>query len=212
MAANLAAALQLLLVTDDLLLGRRDPVAVCLAAVAGGVTSVQLRLKQASDAEVLRMARLLVEALPVPLFVNDRFDLALTAGARGVHLGIDDLAPAEAVRRAPAGFWVGASVGDDQEAARAVPAHYWGIGPLHATATKPDAGAALGLGGAVRLLHLAGGRPCVVIGGVRPDDVGAVSDAGFAGVAVSGGILGGEDVAERATSYASKRRDARGET
>lgn len=204
MAANLAAALQLLLVTDDLLLGRRDPVAVCRAAVAGGVTAVQLRLKDASDAEMLRVARLLVRALPVPLFVNDRFEVALSAGAHGVHLGPDDLSPDEAAARAPAGFWVGASVGSAEEALRAGPAAYWGIGPLHSTATKGDAGPALGLAGASALLGLAGAHPCVVIGGVRPEDVQPARAAGFAGVAVSGGILQSTDAEAAARLYAGK--------
>ena len=201
MTANLAAALQLLLVTDDTLLGERDPVQVCRAAARGGVTAVQLRLKQASDAELLRLARALIAALPVPLFVNDRLEVALAAGAHGLHLGVDDLSPDEAVARAPAGFWVGASVGSVDEALRAGPAAYWGIGPLHATDTKADAGAALDFAGANALLRLAGDRPCVVIGGVRPGDVGPARVAGFVGVAVSGGILRSVDVEGAARQY-----------
>jgi thiamine-phosphate pyrophosphorylase len=207
MAANLAAALQLLLVTDDRLLAGRDPVATCLAAVAGGATAVQIRLKEASDAEVRHLARSLIRALSVPLFVNDRLDVALAVGAQGVHLGIDDTSPEDAVRRAPAGFWVGASVGSVEEARRAGPATYWGIGPLHATSTKADAGAALGFKGAGELLHLAGHRPCVVIGGVRPEDVAPARAAGFAGVAVTGGILRRGDVVEAAREYASGLKD-----
>jgi thiamine-phosphate pyrophosphorylase len=202
MAANLAAALRLLLVTDDRLLGARDPLAVCRSAVAGGATAVQLRLKQASDAEVTGLARRLIAAVPVPVFVNDRFEVALAAGAHGVHLGPDDLAPELALQRAPSGFWVGASVGSASEAQRAMRAAYWGIGPLHQTSTKLDAGPALGLGGALTLLELAGARPCVVIGGVLPGDVAAVREAGFAGVAVSGGILGAPDVRVAAETYA----------
>jgi thiamine-phosphate pyrophosphorylase len=110
MATNLADALRLLLVTDDRLLAGRDLVATCLDAVAGGVTAVQLRLKHVPDRELLARAEALVRALPVPVFVNDRLDLALAAGAAGVHLGPDDLAPALARRIAPAGFWIGASV------------------------------------------------------------------------------------------------------
>ena len=204
MAANLASALQLLLVTDDLLLDSRDPVRVCADAVRGGVTAVQLRLKTASDGELLHLATALVAALPVPVFVNDRFEVALAAGAHGVHLGVDDLAPQEAVQRAPKGFWVGASVGSAEEAQRAAGAHYWGIGPLHATGTKHDAGPALGMSGAKALRQLAGDRPCVVIGGVRPDDVIVAREAGFNGVAVSGGILRGEDVKGAARGYAEK--------
>lgn len=201
MRENLAATLRLLLVTDDALLGARDPIVVARAAVAGGVTAIQLRLKSASDRELLALARHLVARLPVPVFVNDRLDIALAAGAAGAHLGADDLPPVRARRIVPAGFLLGASVGRDAEVERGLAADYWGIGPLHATRTKGDAGAALGLDGASALLAQAGGRPCVLIGGVRPDDVAPALAAGFAGVAVVSGILGGEDVEERAKRY-----------
>jgi thiamine-phosphate pyrophosphorylase len=201
MRENLAATLRLLLVTDDALLGARDPIAVARAAVAGGVTAIQLRLKHASDRELLALASHLVALLPVPIFVNDRLDIALAAGAAGVHLGADDLPPWRARRIAPAGFLLGASVGSPEEIERGLAADYWGIGPLHGTTTKGDAGAALGLAGAAALLAQAGQRPCVVIGGVQPADVGPAMAAGFAGVAVVSGILGGEDVEGAARRY-----------
>lgn len=201
MTENLAAALRLLLVTDDALLVGPDPLAVCLEAVQGGVTAVQLRLKQAGDRELLTLARQLVAALPVPVFVNDRLDIALAAGAAGVHLGPDDLPPERARRVAPRDFWIGASVGSEAEVSRALTADYWGIGPLHATATKLDAGVALGFETASQLLQRAAGKPCVVIGGVVPEDVAAARAAGFAGVAVSSGILAHEDVRGAARRY-----------
>lgn len=201
MRENLADTLRLLLVTDDALLAQRDPVAVCGDAVRGGVTAVQLRLKHASDRELLGLARRLVTALPVPLFVNDRLDVAMAAGAAGVHLGADDLAPALARRIVPAGMLVGASVGSPAEVVRGAPADYWGIGPLRATLTKDDAGPALGLAGARALLALAGARPCVLIGGVTPDDVAPARDAGFAGVAVVRAILAAANVTDAARSF-----------
>jgi thiamine-phosphate pyrophosphorylase len=162
---------------------------------------VQLRLKRASDRELLVLARRLVGALTVPLFVNDRLDVAIAAGAAGVHLGADDLAPALARRIVPVGMLVGASVGSAAEAVRGGPADYWGIGPLRATLTKDDAGPALGLDGARSLLAQAGGRPCVLIGGVTPDDVRPARDAGFAGVAVVRGILAAANAAEAARRF-----------
>jgi thiamine-phosphate pyrophosphorylase len=206
---NLAAILRLLLVTDDALLGRSDPVATCRAAVAGGVTAVQLRLKHARDAQFLALARLLVAELPVPVFVNDRLDIALAAGARGVHLGADDLAPALARRMVPPGFIIGASVGTEGEIARGAAADYWGIGPFRATSTKPDAGAVLGVAGVMRLLSAAGGRPCVAIGGIMPADVALLRAEGFAGVAVVSGILGSADVESAASAYRSTMIDDR---
>ena len=198
---NLAAILRLLLVTDDTLLGRGDPLATCRAAVAGGVTAVQLRLKHSRDAQFLALARLLVAELPVPVFINDRLDIALAVGAHGVHLGADDLAPALARRVVPPGFVIGASVGSEGEIARGAVADYWGIGPFRATATKADAGSALGVAGVVRLRSAASGRPCVAIGGILPPDVALLRAEGFAGVAVVSGILGNADIQGAASTY-----------
>ena len=192
-----------MLVTEDRLLEARDPVAVALAAERGGVTAVQLRLKQASARELAGIARALVAALRIPVLVNDRPDVAIAAGAAGVHLGVEDL-PVELARRiAPAGFLIGASVGSESEAASAGSADYWGIGPWRSTATKADAGEALGAGGFGRLVRLAGERPCLAIGGVRPEDVRGVSAAGGSGIAVAGGILSEADVEAAARRYAS---------
>jgi len=178
MATNLADALRLVLVTDDTLLGGRDPVATCAAGVRGGVTSVQLRLKRVPPRELVALARALVASLPVPVLVNDRPDVALAAGAAGVHLGPDDLAPALARRVLGPAAIIGASVGLSAEADRARDADYWGVGPWRATGTKEDAGAALGEAGIRRVLGLAGGRPCIPTGGVRPEDVGVLRGLG----------------------------------
>lgn len=204
MRENLAATLRLLLVTDDAVLGRRDVLTICEAAVRGGVTAVQLRLKHAADAVLLDRARRLVAELAVPVFVNDRVDVALASGAAGAHLGPDDLSPMLARTLVPAGFVIGASVGSPAEIERGLVADYWGIGPLRATATKPDAGTALGIAGAQRLLACAGGRPCVLIGGVLPEDVPLARIAGFAGVAVSSGILASPDVEAAARRYSQR--------
>jgi thiamine-phosphate diphosphorylase len=192
MASNLADALRLMLVTDDTLLGGRDPVAVCAAAVRGGVTAVQLRLKRMPPRDLVGVARALVLALPVPVLVNDRPDVALAAGAAGVHLGPDDLPPALARRVLGPAAIIGASVGLEAEADRARDADYWGVGPWRATGTKGDAGEALGEAGIRRILGLAGARPCIAIGGVRPGDVGVLRGLGCAGVAVASGLLVGD--------------------
>lgn len=190
-----------MLVTDDGLLEGRDVIAVARAAERGGVTSVQLRLKRVSALEQVELARALVSALRIPVLVNDRPDVALAAGAAGVHLGPDDL-PVTLVRRiVPPGFVIGASVGSETEAAGAEGADYWGIGPWRVTATKQDAGKALGPNGFGSLVRLAHGRPCLAIGAVRPEDVGAVRAAGGSGVAVVSGILGQQDIEAAARRY-----------
>lgn len=202
MAPNLASLLTLMLVTDDALVAGRDLPGLARAAERGGATAVQLRLKRASARELSAAARVLRDAVRVPVLVNDRLDVALAAGAAGVHLGPDDL-PVELARRvAPPGFIIGASVGSPGEAAAAHGADYWGVGPWRATGTKADAGEALGTEGFRRIAALAGDIPCVAIGSVRPEDVAAVRAAGGAGVAIVSGLLGAGDVEAAARRYA----------
>jgi thiamine-phosphate pyrophosphorylase len=201
MADNVAALVRLMLVTDDRLVEGRDLVALALAAERGGASAVQLRLKQASARELAQGARALVAALRIPVLVNDRPDVALAAGAAGVHLGPDDLPVSLARRIAPPGFIIGASVGSADEAAASADADYWGIGPYRTTGTKSDAGEALGVAGFRRLARLGGGKPCIAIGAVRPEDVAPVRSAGGAGVAVVSGILGESDVEGAARRY-----------
>ena len=191
-----------MLVTDDLLVEGRDLVELSLSAQRAGVTSLQLRLKRASARELAHAARALVQALHIPVLVNDRPDVALAAGAAGVHLGPDDLPVALARRLAPAGFIIGASVGSESEARSAVEADYWGIGPWRSTSTKDDAGAALEVEGFRSLRRLAGATPVLAIGGVLPEDVPIVLGEGGKGVAVASGILGSEDVENAARRYA----------
>jgi thiamine-phosphate pyrophosphorylase len=189
-----------MLVTDDRLVEGRDLLALALAAERGGVTSVQVRLKRATARELAQTVRALVAALHVPVIVNDRPDVALAAGAAGVHLGPHDLSPGLVRRIAPPGFLIGASVGSEAEATAAGPADYWGIGPWRATATK-EAGGALGLEGFTRLIRQAGTIPGIAIGGVTPDDVPIVLRNGGKGVAVVSGILATADVEAAARRY-----------
>ena len=192
-----------MLVTDDRLVAGRDLIAVARAAEAGGVTSVQLRLKHATAREQVTLARALVATLRIPVLVNDRPDVALAAGAAGVHLGADDLPVSLARAVVPPGFVIGASVGSPEEAAAARTADYWGIGPWRVTPTKSDAGEGLGPDGFAHLLDLADGRPCLAIGAVRPEDARLVGAAGGWGVAVASGMLAAADVRLAAAAYAA---------
>lgn len=190
-----------MLVTDDRLVRGRDLLELALSAQRGGITSLQVRLKEKTPRELVELVRLLVDQLEVPVLVNDLPDVAIAAGAAGAHLGPDDM-PVELVRRmAPPGFIVGASVGSAEEAPAGASADYWGVGPWRSTATKGDAGQALGNDGFRQIVSLAAGRPCVAIGAVQPEDVPAVRAAGGAGVAVVSGILGAGDVELAARQY-----------
>jgi thiamine-phosphate pyrophosphorylase len=189
---SLADQLRLMVITDPALLKGRDAVAVCRGAVAGGATMIQVRWKDGMPAEVLELTRALVAALPVPVLVNDRADIALAAGAAGAHLGGEDV-PLEALRpRVPPGFLLGISVGSVAEAARApASADYWSVGPCFATPTKADAGPPLGPDGFAALTRLAPeGMPVIGIGGITAANARSIIDAGAAGVAVVGAVMG----------------------
>ena len=194
----LADQLRLMVLTDAAPFKGHDVVGVCRRAVAGGegATVIQVRLKGASAREVFQLTRQLVGALPVPVLVNDRADIALAAGAAGAHLGQDD-PPLGALRpHVPPGFVLGISVGSPAEAkrARAWPADYWSIGPCFATATKVDAGEPLGPVGFAALARLApAGVPVIGIGGITAANAAALVRVGAAGVAVSGSVFGASD-------------------
>ncbi len=187
-----------MVLTDPVLLKGRDAVDVCRRATAGGATMIQVRWKDAAPAAIVELTRSLVAALPVPVIVNDRVDIALAAGASGAHLGWDDL-PLHAARKiTPPGFVLGISVGTADEASRAIalPADYWSIGPCFPTATKGDAGPALGADGFERRARMAPrGLPVIGIGGITAATAGAVRRAGAAGVAVTAAVLGATDPA-----------------
>lgn len=198
---NVAETLRLMLVTDDRLVARGDLAERCRAAVRGGVTSVQLRLKACPPGELATLAREVIAAIPVPVLINDRLDVALAVGAAGVHLGPDDLPVRLARRVVPAGFLLGASVGNESEADMGRGADYWGVGPWRVSQTKTDAGPALGDAGFRRIVSVSEAIPCIAIGGITPEDVAAVRGAGGAGVAVVSGILGHPDVEAAARRY-----------
>jgi thiamine-phosphate pyrophosphorylase len=187
------ASVRLVAITDSLRDGPRGLALRAAAAVAGGATMVQLRLKEESARSLVEIARAIQAMVPdVPLVVNDRADVALAAGAAGVHVGVDDLSPELLRRVVPPGFIIGASVGDDHEVARAAGADYVGIGPVYGTGSKADAGNAIG---PARFGELARrcGLPAVAIGGITGERVRDVMSAGAVGVAAISAIFGASD-------------------
>jgi thiamine-phosphate pyrophosphorylase len=193
--------LRLVAITDDAEDQRSTLVDHVAAAVRGGATSVQVRLKRATPREVVEIAKAIVSKVPVPVIVNDRADIALAAGAAGVHVGEADL-PVSAIRRfAPANFIIGASLGGNAELANAKDADYVGIGPLFMTGSKGDAGKAIGIEGFRKLAGLSG-RPALAVGGLTADRVAQVMAAGAAGVAVINAIFKAADPESAARSIA----------
>jgi thiamine-phosphate pyrophosphorylase len=182
------AILRLVAITDDSIDHRSELVERAAAAVRGGATCIQLRLKNATPREVVDVARALVQGVTVPVIVNDRADLALAAGAAGVHVGEGDL-PVVAVRRfAPPNFLIGASLGSERELENARDADYVGIGPMFASGSKTDAGEAIGIDGFKRLAALCN-LPAVAIGGITAERVPQIMEAGAAGVAAINAIF-----------------------
>ena len=188
------------LVTDTTLCGEVGVAATARAAVAGGVSLVQVRDPEASDAELVALGREVVAALAgtgVPVIVNDRVDLVAAIGAQGAHVGQGDLDPVAAREILGPDGLLGLSVHTDAEldAALALPPgtiDLLGIGPLRATSSKPDHEPVRGL---PHLAHLAARSPwpCVAIGGVKVGDLTGLRAAGLAGAAVVSAICGQPD-------------------
>ncbi len=186
------SVLRLIAITDNVRDGQAGLNARAVAAAEGGATCIQLRLKDIPARDLVGLARELVARVSVPVIVNDRADVAIAAGAAGVHLGADDI-PVRAVRSfAPRGFIIGVSVGSDDEVAGSAGADYAGIGPVFPTGTKRDAGAAIGAEEFMRLA-VATGLPAVGIGGISAGNARQVIDAGAAGIAVVAAVFGSED-------------------
>lgn len=165
------------------------------AALAGGVTAVQLRAKSLNDRQAVALGRQLREVTTshgALFLVNDRLDIALATGADGVHLGVTDLHPADARRIAPPGFIIGYSPDDASDVAGATAASYYGIGPVFGTASKADAGQALGLDQLAERIA-ASPLPVVGIGGIDADTARGVIARGAIGVAVISAVLGSKD-------------------
>jgi thiamine-phosphate pyrophosphorylase len=184
--------LRLVAITDDAEDRRATLVDRVAAAVRGGATSIQVRLKSATSREVVEITRAIMSKVSVPVIVNDRADIALAAGAAGVHVGEADL-PVAAIRRfVPAGFIIGASLGSDAEVANAKDADYVGIGPVYGSDTKSDAGSAIGVEGFKRLAALVA-HPALAVGGITADRALQITVAGAAGVAVINAIFNADD-------------------
>lgn len=183
----------LYLVTDDALAGGRSIEWIVAEAVAGGVTCVQLREKHAESRAYYERARALRERLRplgIPLIINDRLDIALAAGADGVHLGQGDLPCVEARRIAGPNFLIGISVSTTAEAQAAARdgADYLGISPIFDTPTKTDTPPATGIDG-LRAIRAAVSLPLVAIGGIKAENAAAVVRAGADGIAVVSAIM-----------------------
>ena len=183
-----------------------DPVDLARRFFDGGARLLQLRAKQAPAGQFLEWADAICAAsreCGATVIINDRVDIALMAGAAGVHVGQDDM-PAAAVRSlAPAGFLIGVSTHTASQiaAAAAAPVDYLATGPVFGTATKETGYAPVGLGMVRAAALAAAGRPVVAIGGITLDNARSVMDAGASSVAVISDLLSTGDPAARIGQY-----------
>jgi len=181
--------------------GGRAPADVLAAAIAGGVDVFQLREKDLSPSELLPIAREAVEicrrdgALAI---VNDWPEVALASGADGIHVGQEDMAPAQVREIVGREMLVGLSTHAPAEidAAAEQPVDYIGVGPVHATPTKlgrPAVGTQL-----VQYAAANARLPFFAIGGIDAGNLGAVLAAGAGRVCVLRAIADAEDPAQAA--------------
>jgi len=162
--------------------------------VSGGARLIQIREKHADSGYFYRAVVESVDiahAAGVKIIVNDRVDIALTAGADGVHLGQDDVPPEMARRVLGKNAIVGFSTHRPEEASDAVglPVDYIAIGPIFATTTKDDPDPILGLKLLASAKAAVGDLPLVAIGGINLRNVGSVLDNGADSAAMISGLL-----------------------
>ncbi|MBI4849516.1 MAG: thiamine phosphate synthase [Nitrospirae bacterium] len=184
----------LYLITDRTLSGLSHT-QIVRQAIAAGIRTIQLREKQMTKNELYHEAlslRELTKKHKVTFIINDYIDIALAADADGVHLGQDDMPVEEARRIMGKKKIIGVSTHSLKQALKAqeAGADYIGFGPMFLTSTK-DAGSPKGL----KLLSKVRAHikiPIVAIGGISPNNVSTVLEAGADAVAVMSAILRGD--------------------
>jgi thiamine-phosphate pyrophosphorylase len=183
----------LCVITDDLLC----PVELARMALEGGARMVQLRRKHASGRELFEWAVRIQELCgryEAAFIVNDRVDIARAMQADGVHLGQQDLPVAAARSILGPHALIGVSVSGIDEARRAMAdgAGYIGLGHIFPTCSKDKSSPPLGTG-VIRDVRRAVDLPVVAIGGIGPENVSMVMDAGASGIAVISAVAGAEN-------------------
>jgi len=188
----------LMVLTGDAPIWKIDPIEQARVACEGGASMVQLRAKRATDSLTLEWAvaiREITRKFGVGFFVNDRFDLALAAGADGVHLGQDDLPPSRIPIAARSRLLIGRSTHSLEQAAaaREEPVDYIAFGPIFETKTKDSPGHPRGVEQLAEVVRAVHSQPVVAIGGIDLGNLACVAEAGVAGVAVISAIAGAAD-------------------
>jgi thiamine-phosphate pyrophosphorylase len=182
-------------VLDRGAVGEGRVAAAAAALVSAGVDMIQYRAKEAGGAQRRRDVAAILDparVASIPVIVNDDVELAAETGADGVHVGADDMVPADARAIVGPDRIVGVSVTSLDDLARAMdaPVDYIGVGPVYPSSTKPEA-KALGIG-FVREVRSRTKLPIVAIGGISAANAREALDAGADGIAVVSAILAGD--------------------
>lgn len=167
---------------------------------------LQVRIKPGDAIDVLRvarMARTICDEAGILMFVNDRIDLAMAAGADGVHLGQTDLPIVEARRIAPH-LKVGLSTHSLAQMQHAVAQRpdYVAYGPVFATRTKENPDPVQGTEALARAVAAAGDVPVVAIGGITPRDAASVFATGVSAICAIASVNQASDVGAAARCLA----------
>ena len=176
------------------------------AFLAGGARFIQVRAKQMSSGQLLKIVeRLIAIARPLGgrVIVNDRVDVARLAGADGVHLGQDDMPVAVAREMLGPNAIIGHSTHTTEqiEASRLQPLTYMAIGPVFGTRSKDTGYNAVGLELVKEAVRRGRGVPVVAIGGITLETARSVIEAGATSVAVISDLLAGGNPRDRVEAY-----------
>ena len=168
-------------------------------------TDVQFRHKVSNEKEQLcRVAVMMQQVIPssVQLIVNDHVDVAQRVEGAGVHLGAADMSPQQARQLLGAQACIGATANSLIEAQQLFdqPVDYLGVGPLFGTTSKANPAAALGLPQLHKIVA-ASPLPIIAIGGIKPQHVQSILDAGAHGIAILSGAVCQLDVVGAVRAY-----------
>lgn len=181
-----------------------------IRAYEAGCKWVQLRMKDRSEDEIEQE---IIKILPVAnahhaiLLINDHVELTLKTGAHGVHLGKDDMCPAEARKLLGPDFIIGGTANTFEDIRSLIErgVDYVGLGPFRFTTTKKKLSPTIGLAGYDQILtELRSNQldiPVIAIGGILESDIESLKQTGIYGIAVAGAIIAGNAIETNIQNY-----------
>jgi len=198
----------LYIITDQRISHGKSHFEVAEAVLEGGATVLQFRDKEMGDSEAVVACReiyKLTKKKGVSFIVNDRVEVAKAVDVDGVHLGQEDMSFGSARKILGKEKIIGISVETVEQALKAVEggADYLGVGPIYPTATKPDAGKALGIA-RLKEIRDSVNIPIVAIGGINENNLEEVLKAGVDGVVVISAVVSAPDITEACRKLKNK--------